>query len=114
MIDDYKKLLEQLKEVRKLEEEILDKMDFVWKSLTEKEINTISNTMHRLYIKVIHDNMNYGEQSLFFVFDVDQQSDIFPQINNCIEKAKQLTLRDAILCDSSTFYCGTVNISKGC
>jgi len=127
MLKKYQDLLEQLREIRKLEfsrvgednrsleqqeDKILDEMDFVWKSLTEKEIIVLNNPMHRLYIKISNKRMSsMPRKSLFFVFDVDQQSDIVPQIKNCIEQAKQLTLKDAILCDSSTFYCGVVEVA---
>ena len=126
MFEKYKNLLEQLREIRRLqfsaagednrnieqqEDKILDEMDFVWKSLTEKEICILSNTMHRLYIKVIHDNKKISyraSKSLFF----DALYDIVPQIKNCVEQAKQLTLNEAILCDSATFHCGIVEIKQ--
>ena len=124
MLKKYQELLEQLREIRKLEfsrvgednreqqeDKILDEMDVVWMSLTEKERNVLNNPMHRLYVKINNKRMSsMPRKSLFFVFDVDQQS--VPQIKNCIEQAKQLTLKDAILCDSSTFYCGVVEVNE--
>jgi hypothetical protein len=115
-IGTYQFLLEKLREARKLgfedqEDAILDEMDVVWLKLTQKEIDIINCRARRIYIKIIGSEGkrdSRDKKNLFFVFDVDTESDIWPQVERCIEQSKQLTIKEAMLCDAATPYYGTV------
>lgn len=120
-IGTYQFLLEKLREARRLEFEdqedaILDEMDTVWFQLTEIERGIINCRARRIHIKIMgnggerdsREGHSREKKNLFFVFDLDPESDVWPQVERCIEQSKQLTLKDAMLCDAATPYYGTV------
>jgi len=113
-IGTYQYLLEKLRKARELgfddqEDAILDEMDAVWFKLSEIERGIINCHARRIHIKIIgSEGKRDDKKNLFYVFDIDTESDIWPQVERCIEQSKQLTLKEALLCDAATPYYGTV------